>query len=403
MHILIVSDQHAESAGGVQVSIRLQTRYLERAGHTVTVCAPRMHAPHRSDPHDVDTRSIPITFDREYSASLPGRRSDAALDRALAGRPPVDVVHVQADFWQAAIGYRFAERHGIPVVHTFHNHVEFGIEQVVPFPALAVRGMVWAQGLVLRPRRSALPTSAWRYLDELASRASALVAPSRHFAALLERKGVGAGAGISVVATGVDDDLVDDVRAEAATRRGADTQEHRRPVFLWIGRMSAEKRLMEFLEAVRLSGADAEFRLYGAGLLLGKAKAFVSRHGLDDTVVFAGRVPYRESLLAMAGADALVQTSIGFETQGMTVFEATVVGTRSIVSDPAVAGELPDGAYWQPRDGSVEALADTISMVAGAVREGSLPPMPGNTGESLLQSTQTQRILAIYERVTAGR
>ena len=46
MHILMLSDQHAASAGGVQVSIRLQTRFLERAGHTVTVCAPRMHAAH---------------------------------------------------------------------------------------------------------------------------------------------------------------------------------------------------------------------------------------------------------------------------------------------------------------------------------------------------------------------
>ncbi|RUR01643.1 glycosyltransferase [Labedella endophytica] len=397
MHILIVSDQHAESAGGVQVSIRLQTKFLERAGHAVTVCAPRMHAPHRLDPHDVDTRSIPITLDREYSASLPGRWSDAALDRAMASRAPVDVVHVQADFWQAAIGYRFAERHGLPVVHTFHNHMEFGIEQVVPFPRLAVRAMVWAQGLVLKPRRSSLPTSAWRFLDELAKRASALVAPSSHFASLLESKGVGTA--IDVIPTGVDDDLVEEVRGESTIDADVVPAGERRPVFLWIGRMSAEKRLMEFLEAVRLSGADAEFRLYGAGLLLSKARAFVERHGLGDRVVFAGRVPYRESLRAMGAADALVQTSIGFETQGMTVFEATVMGTRSIVSDPAVAGELPAGSHWQPRDGSIAALAETLAEVSTAIRTGTLRPMPGNTGDGLRQSAQTERMIAVYERV----
>ncbi|RWZ53049.1 glycosyltransferase [Labedella phragmitis] len=396
MHILMLSDQHAESAGGVQVSIRLQTRFLERAGHTVTVCAPRMHAPHRTDPHDVDTASIPITFDREYSASFPGPWTDKALDRAMAARPRVDVVHVQADFWQAVVGYRFAARHGIPVVHSFHNHVEFGIEQVVPAPRLAVRVMLWAQRLVLRPRRSELRPSAWSFLDEYAKRASALVAPSRHFAELLERRGIGPG--IEVVSTGVDDDLVDEVTA-AVVRPSADRA---RPVFLWMGRMSAEKRLMEFLEAVRLSGADAEFRLYGAGLLLGKAESFVARHGLGDKVVFVGRVPYRESLEAMAQADALVQTSIGFETQGMTVFEATVVGTRSIVSDPAIAAELPDGSYWQPRDGSVRALAATIADVAEALQSGDGGRVPQGAGTALLQSMQTERMIGIYERVIAA-
>jgi glycosyltransferase involved in cell wall biosynthesis len=397
MHILMLSDQHAASAGGVQVSIRLQTRFLERAGHTVTVCAPRMHARHEVDPHDVDTASVPITLDREYSASLPGRRSDAALDRAMASRPPVDVVHVQADFWQAVIGYRFAERHGIPVVHTFHNHVEFGIEQVMPTPRLAVRAMLWAQRLVLRPRLSRVRPSAWSYLDEFARRASALVAPSRHFAELLAAEGVGSD--IEVISTGVDDDLVEDVRAVAGR---ADRPDDRRPVFLWMGRMSAEKRLMEFLEAVRLSGADAEFRLYGAGLLLGKAEAFVARHGLGDRVVFAGRVPYRDSLVAMATADALVQTSIGFETQGMTVFEATVVGTRSIVSDPAIAGELPPGSFWQPADGTVRALATTIAAVAAEVRSGEAASVPARAGDALLQSTQTERMIAVYERVISG-
>jgi glycosyltransferase involved in cell wall biosynthesis len=397
MHILMLSDQHAESAGGVQVSIRLQTRFLERAGHTVTVCAPRMHAPHRTDPHDVDTASIPITFDREYSASFPGPWTDTALDRAMAGRPPVDVVHVQADFWQAVIGYRFAARHGIPVVHTFHNHVEFGIEQVVPAPKLAVRVMLWAQRLVLRPRRSELRPSAWSFLDEYAERASALVAPSRHFAELLEHRGIGPG--VEVVSTGVDDDLVDEVTGAVVPRSTGG----RRPVFLWMGRMSAEKRLMEFLEAVRLSGADAEFRLYGAGLLLTKAESFVARHGLGDRVVFAGRVPYRESLEAMARADALVQTSIGFETQGMTVFEATVVGTRSIVSDPAIAAELPAGSYWQPVDGSVQALAATIAEVAEALRSGIADRVPVAAGTALLQSTQTERMIGIYQRVIADR
>src|SRR5690606_24164897 len=110
MHIVFFGDQHLASLGGAQVSMRLQKQYLERAGHIVTVVWPKTHSPSvfGGDPALVDLPSIPITLDREYSMSWPGRRTDRFLDRALASRPRVDLVHVQADFWGAFIGHRFA-------------------------------------------------------------------------------------------------------------------------------------------------------------------------------------------------------------------------------------------------------------------------------------------------------
>ncbi|GHD44624.1 glycosyltransferase [Mycetocola manganoxydans] len=394
MHILMFSDQHADSLGGVQVSIRLQKRFLEQAGHTVTVCAPRMHREHAGSPDYIDTPSIPITLDREYSMTLVSRGNDRRIDRALAGRPPVDVVHVQADFWGAMLGYRFAARHGIRAVHTFHNHMEFGIEQVVPCPKLAIRALLWWEHRVLRPARSKLAPSAWAYLNELAVRADASIAPSGHFAALLERRG--AATDVEVILTGADDAVVESVLRDAPSRQAG------RPLFVWMGRMSSEKRVLEYLEAILESGVDAEFRLYGAGLLLARAQAFVRENGLQDRVVFAGKVPYSDALAAIASADALVQTSIGFETQGMTVFEAAALGTPSIVSDPNIAGELPDGIYWQPTDGSVEALAKAIRLVAADVASGSPLVVEPQTSQAFRQSFQTERMIAVYERVLAA-
>ena len=37
MHVVMFGDQHLESLGGAQVSMRLQRRFLEKAGHTVTI------------------------------------------------------------------------------------------------------------------------------------------------------------------------------------------------------------------------------------------------------------------------------------------------------------------------------------------------------------------------------
>jgi 1,2-diacylglycerol 3-alpha-glucosyltransferase len=395
MHILMFSDQHADSLGGVQVSIRLQKRFLEQSGHTVTVCAPKMHRQHAGDPCYVDTPSIPITLDREYSMTLVGRRTDRFIDTALATSPPVDVVHVQADFWGAMLGYRYAARHDIRAVHTFHNHMEFGIERVVPFPKLAIRGLLWWQRQLLKPARSTLAPSAWAYLNELALRADVSTAPSGHFASLLERKG--AASDVEVILTGADDSLVEDVLRDAATRTTT------RPLFVWMGRMSSEKRVLEYLDAIRLADVDADFRLYGAGLLLSKAQAFVREHALGDRVHFAGKVPYPEALAAIASADALVQTSIGFETQGMTVFEAAALGTPSIVSDSNIAGELPDGIYWQPADGSVPALAETLRRVAADVASGTKLIVEPQESSMFRQSYQTARMIGVYERVLAGK
>ncbi|MET4637455.1 glycosyltransferase family 4 protein [Mycetocola sp. 2940] len=395
MHILMFSDQHADSLGGVQVSLRLQKRFLEQDGHTVTVCAPRMHRDHVGSPGYIDTPSVPITLDREYSMTLVGRRADRFLDAALATRPPVDIVHVQADYWGAMLGYRYAARHGIRAVHTFHNHMEFGLEQVVPVPAVAIRALLWWQHRVLKPARSVLAPSAWAYLNELALRADASTAPSGHFASLLERNGVAAD--VEVILTGADDSVVEQVLRDAVPHSGD------RPLFVWMGRMSSEKRILEYLDAIRLSGVDAEFRLYGAGLLLKKAQSFVREHGLDGRVVFAGKVPYQEALTAIASADALVQTSIGFETQGMTVFEAAALGTPSIVSDPNIAGELPNGVYWQPADGSVPALAEAIRSVAADVASGSALVVEPQTSRAFRQSSQTARMIGVYERVLARR
>lgn len=424
MHILIFTDQHTSSLGGVQVSIGLQRRFLEALGHRVTVCAPALHRPHDPVRGNFDLRSIPLTRDREYSALLPSRGLDRRIDRGMAHLEPVDVVHVQGDYWGAILGYRFAERHGLPVVHTMHNHMEFGIEQVVPFPRLAIRALLAWQRLTLRPRLSRLAPSAWSFLAEYGLRAREVTAPSGHFARLLERNGVAPR--VERLWNGVDDDLLDAVLAtvadgagspeapEAPEAPGASPGASRalggfeapgaraRPVLIWLGRMSPEKRLMEFLEAVRQSDVEAEIRLYGAGLLLAKAEAFVREHGLGSRVRFMGAVPYPEALRAIASADALVQTSIGFDTQGMTVFEAAALGTVSIVSDPNIAGELPEGTYLEPADATVPALAEAIRSLVAAVDSGRPPRVAPQASAEFRQSFQTDRMMEVYERAIAA-
>ncbi|SIR99038.1 glycosyltransferase [Microbacterium sp. RURRCA19A] len=408
MHVVMFADQHVESLGGAQVSMRLQRRFLERAGHTVTVVAPRMHRPAPTDPAYVDLPSIPVTPDREYALSWPGIRIDRFVDAAMARRAPVDVVHVQADFWGAFIGHRYAARHGLPVVHTMHNRVDVGIEATAPFPALVLRVLnVWARRALrpaLRVREARRVPDGWAYLRRLAGLSAAVTAPSAHFARRLEAHGAMPGAsgaaetaGVDVVWNGIDDDILD-----AALAAGPVERRPGRPRFVWIGRMSPEKRLLPFLEAVAESGIDAEVEVIGGGAQLRAARRLVERTRPVASIRFAGRMPYARTLARLAEADAVVQTSIGFETQGMTVFEAASLGTPAVVSDPDIAAEL-GGGVWSVADATVPALAETLRRAAADIAEGSPVAVDPSIEGRFRQSSRTAAMVEVYARAVAPR
>ena len=417
MHVVMFADQHLESLGGAQVSMRLQKRFLERAGHVVTVVAPRMHRPAPDDGGYVDLPSLAITPDREYALTWPGTRTDRFVDAELAARLPVDVVHVQADFWGAVVGHRFAARHRLPVVHTMHNRVDVGIEATAPFPTLVLRALnAWARralrgcaprvvgsetvparpGAVAGSSRGA--SDGWAYLRRFAGLSRAITAPSGHFARRLEAHGVVPGTGaVDVIWNGIDDDLLD-----AALAAGPVARTPGRPRFVWLGRMSPEKRLLPFLEAVVASGIDADVEIIGGGGQLRAAQKLVAERGPAASVVFSGRLSYPETLARLAAADAVVQTSIGFETQGMTVFEAASLGTPAVVCDPDIAAELGAGV-WAVPDATAPALAETLRRAASDIADGTPVEVDPTIAERFRQSSRTAAMIAVYERaVTAG-
>ncbi len=398
MHIVLFGDQHLDSLGGAQVSMRLQRQFLQQAGHTVTVVAPGMHV--QRGEHDagyVDTPSIPITLDREYSMTWPGRRVDRFLDRAFARLPPIDVVHVQADFWGAFIGHRFAHRHGIPVVHTMHNRVDVGIQAVTPLhrPVLTALNL-WRRVAMRGIGTQAGGTDGWAYLRGIAQGASAVTAPSGHFAARLEQHDVFDS--VDVIWNGIDDAMRD------ATLAARGEREPGRPRFVWLGRMSPEKRLLPFLEAVVASQVDADIEIIGGGGQLKAAERIARGH---SGIRFAGRLTYAGTLARIAAADALVQTSIGFETQGMTPFEAATLGVPSVISDPDIAAELR-GGFWQvpASEGSeperIAALAETLHSAASDIAAGNAHVPLADVAEEFRQSSRTAAMIAVYQRVLAG-
>src|SRR5690606_27922233 len=172
--------------------------------------------------------------------------------------------------------------------------------------ALAVLNL-WRRQAMRGIGETVLGSDGWAFLRGIAQESSAVTAPSGHFARRLEEHDVFGS--VDVVWNGIDDDLLASVLA-AREPRG-----DRRPRFVWLGRMSPEKRLLPFLRAVVESRVDADIEVIGGGGQLRAAERIARGH---DGIRFAGRLPYADTLARIAAADAVVQTSIGFETQGMT-------------------------------------------------------------------------------------
>lgn len=395
MHCVIFVDQHPDTLGGMQTSVRLQRRFLELAGHQVTIVSPRHRGKHVQDPAIIELPSIPLG-PGEYSMCIPGRASDKTLGQAISRRGPVDVVHVQADFWQAIIGYRFARQHKLPVVHTMHNRLDVGIAATMPFPGLVQRGFGLAQKAFLRTGEKTA-ANAWTYLARFTKHAQRVTAPSSHFARLLQDRGVFGH--VEVVPNGMDDAIAVELLAQPVVTPNP------RPRLAWVGRFSAEKRLLPFLDAVAIADIDAEIHVFGDGADRAKAEAKAKAMGVP-TVLIRGKVPYRQMLTELRRADALVQTSQGFETQGMTVFEAAALGTPSLLSDSSIAEDLPKGAYWLTEGDSVEALAEALGRCVAQLTDDSGPDTDSFDSASFLQSRQTALMVTVYEEAIsdfAGR
>ncbi len=381
MHIGFFSDQHPATLGGLQVSLELQRKYLQRRGHSVTVCAP--NSKHTTPPFPAETNDVPLGAVRvgEHSFTLAGTRFDDTIDLAFASKPPVDCVHVQGDLWGAWNGYRFAARHDLPLVHTMHTNIEVGLPAILPFPRAVFRLLFYAQQRFLNASKV---RSIADYTRAFAERADIVIAPSTHFAQRL--RGYGIDKEIWVVPTGVDDELIQALVSEPRAPR-------KRPILLWPGRISQEKRISDFFEAFHQASVDADIHVYGSGVDLINAQKRAADLGIANRVYFFGAVSHQRVLTAMRNADAVVQSSLGYETQGLTVYEAVSVGTPVILRDRNIAADLPAEFSRVAANESIDAFASAIREFVQFEHEAGVRPKPSN---QFAQSHQTRRLETLY-------
>lgn len=392
MHIALFMDQHPHSLGGVQTSVMLQKKYLNRNGVQVTIFAPKS----KRAVADPSIKVIPSSYPsigREYSVVWSLRKAAKFCQKQYESEK-YDLVHLQGDFAAASLAIELAQSRNLPLVYTAHTNIDVMANKLVgkPMKILLLRFFTWQHATFLKIPNRPRVNNAFQYMEFIHRNMEKVIAPSRHFAQLLKETGVAENC--EVIITGVDDDLVQDIERSVPVPQ--------KPVhFVWAGRMQPEKRILQTIEAFAKAKTNATLGIYGFGPLERAAKNLVRARVLTKRIKFYGKLPHREILQVFADADVVMQTSIDFETQGLTVYEAAATGTPTLLCDPKISAELPAGSGWLDETGTIGGLAKTIKLANKQISEGLTMRKPQTDNKWLYQSEISKKTIALYQQMIA--
>jgi glycogen synthase len=179
------------------------------------------------------------------------------------------------------------------------------------------------------------------------------------------------------------------------------TENAKRPMILFIGRLTVQKGPFHFLEAARLvhkHNPKARFVLAGEGYLLPELIDRSISMGLGDCMMFAGKVNSNEARELYRQASCFVMPSTS-EPFGLVALEAVAHGAPVIVSKQSGVREVLPHSF-QVDFWDTEKLADCILTV---LRELPLATQIRSQAASLLQhltwENQASKILSIYNKL----
>lgn len=357
--IALVCDYSLRYLGGAQAAFLDQARILSERGHDVLIVAP--DAADHATPAAV--LEIPARF------ALPGldlpvirnsARLRARLREAFVTRG-IDVVHVHSEFGLTAAAIQVARELGLITAQTVHT---FFWQAPMPrlagcLAAVAARG--YARGIrgfaASDKRLAAAPLdSALRGITlSTGERVDVVISPSAHQAAKLEEAGLGT---VRVIENAVPDASVNPP-AEPIT--GIDGPLR----IVWVGRLVPEKRILEFVEAIRLAEAALgpgrlDVEIIGDGPL--RAQAETAAHSVNS-LRFAGRLERGDVRDRMRRAHLVALTSHGFDNQPVIVVEAFSEARSVLYVDPALTEGLAAGGILTPAPDAAS-IADTLVALA---------------------------------------
>lgn len=339
MRILMVSDVYFPRVNGVSTSIQTLRQALSAAGHASVLVVPDYPGA-VAEPDIVRVPGWPVPRDPE-DRLMHLRALAAALDRLKPS--DFDLIHIHTPFLAHRAGVRWARKHNLPSVETYHTLFEEYFHHYLPFLPKA-----W------------LAAAARRISRKECDGVTAVIAPSSAMKNALQAYGVTSP--VHIIPTGIRTaDFADCDGAAFRARHGIAPE---RPVMAYVGRVAFEKNidfLLRVTEAVRRDLPDVLFVIAGEGPARVRLERAVAKRGLTDNVRFVGYLERKTELPACyCAADAFVFAS-KTETQGLVLLEAMALGVPVVaLAEMGTRDVLKEGEGCRIAPDDVAGFARTL-------------------------------------------
>jgi 1,2-diacylglycerol 3-alpha-glucosyltransferase len=378
----MVTDVYFPRVNGVSTSIQTLRQALDEAGHASVLVAPDYPA----TVAEADIVRVPgwqIPRDPEDRLMHP-----RALASALEDLNPddFDLVHIHTPFLAHRAGVRWARKHGLPCVETYHTLFEEYFHHYLPF--LPKRWLAAAARMISRKECDGV---------------TAVIAPSSAMRnALL---GYGVSRPIHIIPTGLN--LADFAHCDGPAFRALHGIAPQRPVMAYVGRVAFEKNLdflLRVTEQVRHSLPEVLFVIAGEGPARASLERAVAKRGLINNVRFVGYLERRTELPACYCASDVFVFASKTETQGLVLLESMALGVPVVgLAEMGTRDVLEEGAGCRIAPDDVAGFAQTLLPLLNDRATAQALGAAGKTyAAGWSEARMGEAILALYHTLHSG-
>lgn len=425
LHIAIFTDVFLGIPGGIPSSIRAQKASLEALGHQVTIFCPGTQKdylnPLTKFGANQDPNIILVPTAKFLVNGAPFSKWTKYVTRFIEQKYPnlaeaFDLFHIHYEATTSMAGLLLAKKYSIKVVQTMHGREDMAIAINVPHPfkTLAATGINLVHRVTLKsiakksPKpdyqnteiKNLAPTIArremWQMMVRQANLADQVITPSTHFAKKLQLFGVTHP--ISVISNGIADQEIANFTPKIRTYQNNEPLR-----ILWFSRLSKEKRILPFLESLRIAQKlEPNFRfiftIIGDGNQMSKVQKFCKKHFDEASIKILGTIPHQEILQKYTEDQHLsIINSYQFDTQGLTILEAAACNLPVIYADPDMSEIVPNHGGLCAKSPTPHAMAELLLKIYHQPE--IIQKLSQNLAASektYLQSHQIKKLLDLY-------